>query len=149
MPAISKTRDYAMPSVGFCEKSNGKCCLLGGGPAERDSQSLPQLLVEHKINRKASSSWRHFSSMFWKMSPGIWVACCRAVPTGAQELSPMFQTGDTWDGQSIWVFSYVQRYCSLHVCKTCLPCWICMEVNSEDPEQFFWVSFVRVLICIL
>lgn len=84
MPAISKRRDYAMPSVGFCEKSNGKCCLLSGGPAERDSQSLPQLLVEHKINRKASSTWRRFSSMFWKMSPGIWVACCRAVPTVAK-----------------------------------------------------------------
>lgn len=37
VPVSSKTRDYAMPSVGFCEKSNRKCGLLGGGPAERES----------------------------------------------------------------------------------------------------------------
>lgn len=144
-----------MPSAGFCEKSNGKWGLLSGGPAERDSQLLPQLLVEQKMNRKASSSWRHFPSAFWEMSHGIWVACCRSVPTVAKvKLEPRVlpyvsnRRHLRWP-DSVWIFSYTKCFCSLDVCKTRLTCHLCVEVNFEDPEQSSWVSFIRVLICIL
>lgn len=88
----------------FCEKSNGKRGLLSGGPEERDSQSLPQLLVEQKIIRKASSSWRHSSLTFGEMSHGIWVACCRAVPTVAwvklqSRSSPLYFKQKILDGE--------------------------------------------------
>lgn len=70
-----------MPSVGFCEKWNGKCGLLSGGPAERASQSLSQLRA---VSTVAKVKLQHRSS-------------------------PVFQTGDPWDGQIL--------YGSFHLCN--------------------------------
>lgn len=132
---------YAMPS-GFCERSQMENVVCSVVCQQKDSQSVLQLLVEQRVNRKASSSSRHFPSTFWERSHGLWVPCHRPVPTVAQvkkelgELS-LFQTGDTWDVLILWgSFPTCNFTALLGVCKACLTSCIRMEMNLENPEWF-------------
>lgn len=138
--------------VGFRGKKKKKqteCVVCSAVVQQKYSQSVLQLLVEQKVNRKASFSSRQFPSTFWERIHDLWVPCHRTVPAVAQvnqepgSSSLCFKQEILEMAWFVRIFASMQHYCLLGCLQVCLTSCICVRLNFENPEWFSCISFVK------